>query len=103
MEKCELCGRNGVELTRHHLIPRTHHGNKRVRKMFARNDLQNNILWLCRPCHSHIHLTIDEKQLALHFNTRDRLLSHREIKRFVRWVAGKPAGFLPNTRSWRHR
>ncbi len=100
---CELCGRIVPELTRHHLIPRTHHGNRRVRKLFSRDEMQRKILNVCRPCHSHIHQTIDEKQLAVHFHTRSRLLSHPDIERFVKWIASKPTTFHVRGCSWKRR
>lgn len=95
--QCELCGRNEPGLTKHHLIPRTRHRNKRVKKLFSRDEMANRVLWVCRPCHHHIHRVLDEKQLALEYNTRDKLLDHPEIRQFVDWLASKPAGFKPRS------
>lgn len=77
-------------MTKHHLIPRTRHRNKRVKKLFSREEMTGRVLWLCRPCHHHLHRVLDEKQLALEYNTRDKLLAHPEIKQFVDWLADKP-------------
>lgn len=95
--QCELCQRSGPELTKHHLIPRTRHRNRRVKKLFSRAEMTGRVLWVCRPCHHHIHRVLDEKQLALEYNTRDKLLKHPEIKQFIDWLAGKPAGFKPRS------
>jgi len=41
--------------------------------------------------------------MAMHFHTRSRLLSRPEIKRFVKWIAGKPATFQVRSKSWKQR
>lgn len=92
---CELCGRSMSNLTQHHLIPRTRHRNKRVQKQFSRADMLTRILWVCRPCHSHIHTVLSEKELAMYFNTRTALLQHPDILRFVEWIRKRPTGFKP--------
>ena len=94
---CELCGRD-TTLTRHHLIPRTRHRNKRVRQRYRRAEMLCRILWVCSACHHHIHLVLSEKELALQFNTREALLGHPEIRQFVRWIGKRPAGFKPRFR-----
>ena len=97
---CELCAR-GLPLTRHHLIPRTLHGRKQIRRRFSRNELNSQILWICRPCHSKVHAVFAEKDLAEYFHSRERLLAHPEIRRFVEWLAGKPEGFKPKKQASR--
>lgn len=95
---CALCGRRGVRTTRHHLIPRRTHRLKRIRRRFERADRLGRILHICRPCHSHIHAVLEEKELAEVYNTREALLSHPEIADFVAWIRDKPAGFRPRIR-----
>lgn len=95
---CELCRRPGVRTTRHHLIPRRTHRLKRIRKRFERNDRLGRILHICRPCHSHIHAVLGEKELAETYNNRAELLAHPDIAAFVDWIADKPAGFRPQIR-----
>lgn len=102
-QACELCGRRMAELTRHHLIPRTLHTNKRIRRQHSRETLHTSILWLCRPCHNQVHEVLSEKQLADAYHTREALLNHPEIRRFVDWIARRPAGFQPASRSWKRR
>ncbi|MDP9456915.1 MAG: hypothetical protein CYG60_06820 [Actinobacteria bacterium] len=96
---CELCGRAAVDLTRHHLIPRTRHKNKRNKKMFDRQEIHQTVD-LCRPCHRHIHATLDNKTLEREYNTVEALLSHPDIRRFVEWIRKKPHGTV--RRSPRH-
>ncbi len=95
---CELCGRTDVRLTRHHLIPRTRHRNKRIRRRFSREELATRILWVCRPCHSQIHALIPEKELAERYHSREALLGHPGIRRFVDWIRDRPAGLKPRGR-----
>ncbi|WP_404295761.1 hypothetical protein [Halomonas sp.] len=91
---CELCGRESP-LTRHHLIPRSLHGKARYRRRFERVERLTAILWLCHPCHKHIHAVLSERELADHYRSREALMAHPEIGTFVEWLAGKPAGFKP--------
>ena len=98
---CALCGRDGVHLTRHHLIPRMRHRNKRTRRNHGRVDLLQQIIRLCRPCHDQVHRTLSEKALAEHYCTREALLQHPDIVRFCAWIASRPAGFSPKGRGKR--
>ncbi len=95
---CELCGRENLELTRHHLIPRTRHRNRRVRRRFGREELTRRILMVCRPCHGQIHALLSEKELADHFHSREALLAHPGIRRFVEWIRTRPADLKPRAR-----
>ncbi|RKR04542.1 hypothetical protein C7446_1752 [Kushneria sinocarnis] len=93
---CALCGR-AAPLTRHHLIPRSQHGRRRFRRRFSRETMRTAVLWLCRPCHSHVHRVFGERELADSYNTYEALLSAPEIHRFAEWLADKPAGFKPRS------
>ena len=93
---CELCGRAAQDLTRHHLIPRTRHKNKRNKKMFDRQEIHRTVD-LCRPCHRHIHATLDNKTIEREYNTVEALLSHPDISRFVAWIRKKPHGTVRRT------
>lgn len=87
---CELCKRTGLELTRHHLIPRKRHRRRSCRQRYDREERQTRVAMLCRPCHSTVHATLDEKALEQAFNTVESLSSHPEIARFVGWVRKQP-------------
>lgn len=83
---CDLCGRE-APLTFHHLIPRKVHRRARFRRRYDRDTLRSEGLMICRPCHDGIHdLIPDEQQLALEYNTREKLLAHPGIARHVAWV-----------------
>jgi 5-methylcytosine-specific restriction endonuclease McrA len=88
---CAICGREET-LTRHHLIPRTRHHNKRNKREFERAVVRQ-IVGICRPCHSQIHALLSEKELEREFNTVDKLKARPGVARFAGWVATKPRGF----------
>lgn len=91
--RCELCGRVGVRLTRHHLIPRARLGKSRTARLHGRDrrDLVERVAMLCSPCHKTVHMTLSEKELAEHFHTLPRLREHGDIARFIAFVRKQPA------------
>ncbi|WP_339512821.1 hypothetical protein [Pseudomonas sp. RL_15y_Pfl2_60] len=91
---CELCARN-APLTRHHLIPKSLHNKAYVQKRYAKSERITATLWLCRACHNQVHRLFTEKELALTYNNKERLLSDERLSTFVAWLAAKPAGFHP--------
>ena len=93
-EACELCARR-LPLTRHHLIPKALHDKAYVQKRFDRHQRITATLWVCRACHNQIHRLFSEKELALTYNNRDRLLADDRLRTFVEWLASKPPGFTP--------
>ena len=84
---CALCGRI-AKLTFHHLIPRTLHSNKWFKKQFTREQMNKGID-VCRECHSAVHRIADHKELGRSLNTREALLAHPEVAKFVEWVKKK--------------
>lgn len=46
---CEICGKPGVDI--HHIEPRSKFGSKNVADM----DEPNNLVCLCRKCHTDAH------------------------------------------------
>lgn len=100
---CALCGRAVPRLTRHHLIPRTRHRNRRNKREFARAEVHTRIAWLCPPCHKQIHAVLSEKELERTYNTIEALREQPEVSRFRTWLAEKPAEFQPTVRRPRRR
>ena len=96
---CELCGRAGLEITRHHLIPRTRHKNKRNKKTFDREDVRSRLADLCRPCHKFVHSVLTEKELESAYNTMEQLAAHPEIRKFADWIRTKPPGLRVRSRA----
>ena len=96
MSVCEICGREET-LTRHHLIPRTRHPNKRNKREFDRVTVKVTA-GICRPCHSQIHAVLTEKELEREWNSIEKLRRHPDIAKFAAWIRRKPRGFKPQTR-----
>lgn len=90
-DACELCNRQD-RLTKHHLIPRCRHKNKKNKKLFNRLEVKQRAIWICRPCHSNIHAVLSEKELEMEYNTKTKLLQHPDIQKFVRWIRRKQVG-----------
>ena len=91
-ERCQLCGREGLEMTRHHLIPRTLHSNKWFRERYKR-EVMRQVVELCKDCHITIHQFIKEREMGRNFNTLEKLMAHEKIANWVQWVANRPAQF----------
>lgn len=82
---CEICGRDWVPLTYHHLIPRAVHAKVLRRGWHREEDLQA-VAWLCRACHSFVHRLAGHEELAREYFTVDRLLAREEVRSFAAWV-----------------
>ena len=88
VEACELCERNGLKLTEHHLIPKAVHRKQRYRRLYHREDMLTRKLLVCRPCHNAIHRCIpDEKDLAANYPTKEALLNNECLAKQVKYLA----------------
>lgn len=83
---CELCGSSHDYLNFHHLIPRTLHSNKWFKKQYKREYMSDHGIWICKfHCHKEIHKFISEKDMGYSYNTKELLLSHPEVKKYIGW------------------
>ena len=96
---CELCGREDIVLTRHHLIPQSRHNKARTKRYFSRDEMKGDIAMLCRPCHSQVHALFSNHELANYYHTVERLQSHSELAKFIQWVKKRPVGQKIRVRS----
>ncbi|RBW70464.1 HNH endonuclease [Bacillus taeanensis] len=80
---CELCNRNKVKTTVHHLTPKKKGGT------FLPTAS------LCIPCHKQVHALFTNEQLADHLNTIEKLKSNEQIMRFIKWIRKQPSSTLP--------
>ena len=82
---CELCNREDIPLTFHHLIPKALHSKKWYKKTYAVDRLESGVD-LCVDCHEAVHDFLTEKVLGDSFNTLELLASHPKVSKFVSWV-----------------
>lgn len=68
----------------HHLIPKSKKGK--------------DVITIHRVCHNKIHSVWTEKELADYYNTPERILSHIEMQKFVKWMRNKPIDFYIKTK-----
>lgn len=84
-DACEICGRDWIPLSYHHLIPRFVHEKAVKRGWHRREDLQN-VAWLCGACHRFVHGFRNHEELARNYYTVELLLEEDEVRRFAAWV-----------------
>ncbi|KAK0713035.1 hypothetical protein B0T26DRAFT_781052 [Lasiosphaeria miniovina] len=82
---CELCGRDWINLTYHHLIPRMVHA-KVVKRGWHRADELQNVAWLCGACHRFVHRFAGHEDLARRFYTVELLLEQPAVAAFAEWA-----------------
>jgi 5-methylcytosine-specific restriction enzyme A len=80
VNECELCGRNGVETTIHHLLPKEMGGT------FEPTAL------LCIPCHKQIHALYTNEEIAARLTTLKDLREDEKLSRFIKWIRKQPSG-----------
>lgn len=88
---CELCLRTGVKTTKHHLYPKmvvTRHSLREQMRKDGRS--REEISMICTPCHRQIHRIFKEKELAFELNSIEKIASHPEVKKFVKWIKKQP-------------
>lgn len=71
---CELCEREVEKTTKHHLVPKQKGGK------------YGPTVDLCQPCHSTLHHTFSNKELAQHFNNLDALKSAEKLQNYLTWI-----------------
>ncbi|KAF2018365.1 hypothetical protein BU24DRAFT_344372 [Aaosphaeria arxii CBS 175.79] len=83
--ECELCHRDWIPLTYHHLIPRSTHDRVRKRGWHA-EEMLNSVAWLCRACHSFVHRAASNEELAREFWSVELLEEREDVRAWVKWV-----------------
>jgi hypothetical protein len=84
-EACQLCEREWIPLTYHHLIPRSTHAKVLKKGWHDELDL-NRVAWLCAACHKFVHRVEPNEELARYWNTVERLRERDDVQKFVAWV-----------------
>lgn len=87
-EICDLCGRTVEVRTKHHLIPKTRHKNKKNKRDFERAEVKETV-YFCIPCHKQIHKLLTEKELEREYNSLEAIKNHKRVKKFIEWIKHK--------------
>jgi predicted HNH restriction endonuclease len=82
---CALCLRE-MECTEHHLIPCSTHQRGWVKRAYTKEQMDETIP-ACDNCHRTVHRFFTNKELALEFNTVDKLIANEEFAKYVKWVS----------------
>jgi hypothetical protein len=87
--ECPICGRSMIKNgfnDEHHLIPK------------AKNGRYTDKVRIHRVCHEKIHSIWSESELASFYYTIERINSHHDMKKFIKWVKKKPDDFYAKTK-----
>jgi len=76
LQRCVLCQREVMHITRHHLIPRSEGGK--------------DVVDLCIPCHRTLHSFFSNRTLLTELHTLDSLRQEPEIARYLEWIRKQP-------------
>ncbi|OJJ47535.1 hypothetical protein ASPZODRAFT_94072 [Penicilliopsis zonata CBS 506.65] len=82
---CEICDRDWIPLTYHHLIPKQVHA-KVLKKGWHEPHMLGSVAWLCRACHSFVHRMASNEVLAREYYTVERILERDEVQQWAKWV-----------------
>ncbi len=83
---CALCEREVQHTSRHHLIPREEGGR------------HGPTADLCQPCHSSIHLLLDNKELARQYHTIEALRTAEKLQKYLHWIRRSRVERISNRR-----
>lgn len=84
-DACEICERDWIPLSYHHLIPRAVHA-KVLKKGWHDEWMLNSVAWLCRACHSFVHRMASNEELAREWFTVERILEREDVREWAKWV-----------------
>ena len=83
---CQICGRDWISLTYHHLIPKEVHA-KALKRSWHPEWLLNSVAWLCRACHSFVHRMASNEELAREWYTVEKILQREDVQDWARWAS----------------
>lgn len=92
-DACALCGRTGVRLTKHHLVPRcrTRKNLKKAAQRAEARARKHETAKVCGDCHRTLHATFTERELETAYSTIEALRGHPKVKKFIDWVQKQPS------------
>lgn len=84
-EECELCERDWIPLTAHHLVPRSV-AAKAIKRGWCSEGDERNLAWICRACHNFVHSMASNEELARNWHTIELIRGRDDAQRWARWV-----------------
>lgn len=82
---CQICERDWIPITYHHLIPKQIHAKVLKRGWHEESQL-NSVAWLCRACHSFVHRMASNEELARDWYTVERICEREDVQKWAQWV-----------------
>ncbi|KAJ3296921.1 hypothetical protein HDU79_005281 [Rhizoclosmatium sp. JEL0117] len=82
---CEICYCNR-RLGFHHLIPRMTHKRVVNRGLFTIEDCRTRGIMVCGTCHRTLHRRWTHMELALKYNTLDKIMADEGMVRYQAWA-----------------
>ncbi|MCJ1477417.1 hypothetical protein MMC13_006088 [Lambiella insularis] len=82
---CEICEREWVPMTYHHLIPKQVHA-KVLKRNWHEERVLNSVAWLCRACHSFVHRMASNEELARYWYSVDLICQREDVQKWAQWV-----------------
>lgn len=82
---CEICERDWVPLSYHHLIPRSTHA-KVLKRKWHEEHMLNRVAWLCIACHRFVHRMASNEELAQKYYTVDKIMEREDAQAWAQWV-----------------
>ncbi|CAG7927801.1 unnamed protein product [Penicillium olsonii] len=84
-DACEICERDWIPLSYHHLIPRGVHA-KVLKRGWHDEWTLNSVAWLCRACHSFVHRMASNEELAREWYTVEKICEREDVMDWAKWV-----------------
>ncbi|EMR01882.1 HNH endonuclease [Cesiribacter andamanensis] len=88
-QQCALCERQVGSVSLHHLVPREEGGRF------------SETVPLCQPCHSTIHRTYSNRELARLYHTIPLLQQAPGLQKYLNWIRKRPIERISNFRARR--
>ncbi|KAL8766678.1 MAG: hypothetical protein Q9209_006608 [Squamulea sp. 1 TL-2023] len=82
---CEICERDWIPLTYHHLIPKQIHA-KAIKRAWHQEWQLNSVAWLCRACHNFVHRIASNEELAKDYWSVHRLMERDDVGAWANWI-----------------
>lgn len=82
---CEICEREWINLSYHHLIPKSVHAKVLKRGWHEEWEL-NSVAWLCGACHRFVHNCASNEDLAKDWFTVERLMQREDVRNWAEWA-----------------